>query len=47
MVKKVIAIIIALFCLGFTCGTIGSKIVKNANEAKPAKYVFLFIGDGM
>lgn len=47
MVKKIIAIIVALFCVGFTCGTIGSKIVKNVNESKPAKYVFLFIGDGM
>ena len=47
MVKKIIAIIVGLFCFGFTCGTLGSKIVKNINEGKPAKYVFLFIGDGM
>lgn len=42
-----VAIVLAIFCLAFTCTTLVCKISNKIEEKQPAKYVFLFIGDGM
>ena len=45
--KKAIAIVISLFCIAFTVTTGVIKISHKIQENQPAKYIFLFIGDGM
>ena len=45
--KKAIAIIVSVACVAFTLTTLGIKCAGKIQDSKPAKYIFLFIGDGM